>query len=40
LAAAISLGAASAGQRELVRLVQEGEVELTNEEVESQAWRD
>jgi Arc/MetJ family transcription regulator len=26
--------------RELVRLVQEGEVELTNEEVESQAWRD
>jgi Arc/MetJ family transcription regulator len=26
--------------RELVRLVQEGDVELTNEEVESQAWRD
>jgi len=26
--------------RELVRLVQEGEVALTNEEVESQAWRD
>ena len=26
--------------RELVRLVQEGGIELTNEEVESQAWRD
>ena len=26
--------------RELVRLVQEGEVELANDEVESQAWRD
>ncbi len=26
--------------RELVRLVQEGGIELTNEEVESRAWRD
>jgi Arc/MetJ family transcription regulator len=25
---------------ELVRLAQQGEVELTNEEVESQAWRE
>jgi len=26
--------------RELVRLAQQGEVELTNEEVETQAWRE